>query len=91
MVWMMDRQGGNMEIDTDKIDETVLALLYLTSFSMSKLDIRAWKGHSWDVLSRLYEKGYIHDPVNKAKSVSFCEGGYERAKELFEAYFTKGS
>jgi RNA:NAD 2'-phosphotransferase (TPT1/KptA family) len=88
---MIVGRGGSMEIDTDKIDETVLALLYLTSYSMSGSEIRAWKGHSWEVLSRLYEKGYIHDPVNKAKSVGFREGGHERAKELFEAYFTKGS
>ena len=40
-----------------KIDETVLATLLLT---LHKED-RAWKGHSFDVLDRLYEKGYIYN------------------------------
>ena len=35
-----------MDIDTDKIDEAVLALLYLTLHD----GVRAWKGHDWDGL-----------------------------------------
>ena len=42
-----------MEIDTDKIDEAVLALLYLTLHD----GVRAWKGHDWDALDRLHRKG----------------------------------
>lgn len=41
-----------MEIDTDKIDETVLALLFLTSFPDNGFT-RAWKGHDWDAMNRL--------------------------------------
>ena len=51
-----------MDIDTDKIDDTVLALLHLTLHS----GYRAWKGHSWDVMDRPYEKGMICNPVGKA-------------------------
>ena len=50
---------------------------------------RAWKGFDWDALDRLYEKGLIGDPVNKAKSVVFTEEGLKRAEELFQAMFTK--
>jgi hypothetical protein len=38
-----------MEIDSDRIDEAVLALLYLGLHDRS----RAWKGFDWDALDRL--------------------------------------
>ena len=74
-----------MGVDTDKIDDAVLALLYLTLHDHR----RAWKGFDWDALDRLYQKGLICDPVNKAKSVVFTEEGLKRAEELFQAMFTK--
>lgn len=74
-----------MALDTDKIDDTALAFLYLTLHD----DHRAWKGMDWDVLGRLHDKGMIHDPVGKAKSVAFTPEGLERAKALFEAMFKK--
>ena len=77
-----------MDIDTDKIDDAVLALLHLTSFEDHGV-IRAWKGHDWDALNRLHEKGMISDPRTKAKSVLFSEEGTKRAKALFEKYFPK--
>lgn len=57
-----------MDYDEEKLDEVVLALLYLTSFTEHGVT-RAWKGHDWDVLNRLCEKGLISDPKNKSKSV----------------------
>ena len=60
-----------MEIDTEKIDEAVLALLYLTLHD----DVRAWKSFDWDAMNRLYAKGFIENPVGKAKSVVFTERG----------------
>lgn len=77
-----------MEIDEEKVDETVLALLYLTTFK-DKPRWRAWKGHSWDVLDRLHQKGYISDPATKAKSVLLSEEGAQRSRDLFEKYFAK--
>lgn len=71
-----------MEIDTDKIDETVLALLWLTLHDGR----RAWKGFDWDALGRLHDKGLIADPVNKAKSVVLTEEGLQRAEKLFGRY-----
>jgi len=40
-------------------------------------------------MSRLFEKGFIHDPANKYKSVALTEDGLEKSKQLFEAMFTK--
>ena len=73
------------ELDTDKIDDTVLALLALTMCGGD----RAWKGHDWDTLSRLHEKGMIHDPVGKAKSVALTPEGMERCQKLFDAMFVR--
>jgi uncharacterized protein DUF6429 len=77
-----------MEIDEEKVDEAVLALLYLTTFK-DKPRWRAWKGHSWDVLDRLHQKGYISDPATKAKSVLLSEEGAQRSRDLFAKYFAK--
>lgn len=74
-----------MEIDEDRIDQTVLALLWLTLHDGA----RAWKGFDWDVMSRLYEKGLIYDPVNKAKSVVLTEEGLKESRRLFEEMFGK--
>jgi hypothetical protein len=77
-----------MEYDNNKIDEMVLALLYLTSFDQ-KVVIRAWKSHDWDALDRLYEKGYISDPKSKAKSIAFSDEGFKLSEELFKNHFAK--
>ncbi len=74
-----------MALDTDKIDDAVLALLCLTLHDHR----RAWKSFDWDAMNRLHEKGMIHDPVGKAKSVVFTDEGLHRSKELFEAMFAK--
>ena len=77
-----------MEVDEHKVDEISLALLYLTTFK-DKWGCRAWKSHSWDVLERLYESGYIDDPRSKAKSVLLTDEGVKRSKALFEKHFGK--
>jgi Domain of unknown function (DUF6429) len=74
-----------MPLDTDKIDDAALALLYLTLHDR----YRAWKGFDWGVLGRLHDKGMIDDPVGKVKSVVFTEEGLARAKDLFETMFRK--
>src|SRR5688500_11475349 len=65
---------GRMEIDEDKVDDAVLALLRLTLHDGQ----RAWKGFDWDTLDRLHRKGLIGDPVNKAKSVVLTDEGLRR-------------
>jgi len=74
-----------MPLDKDKIDDTALALLYLTLHD----GYRAWKGFDWGVLGRLHDKGMILDPVGKVKSVVFNDEGLERATALFEQMFGK--
>ena len=76
-----------MEIDVEKIDEAVLALLWLTAFK-DKPYWRAWKSHDWDSLDRLHQKGYISSPATKAKSVLLTDEGAKRSKDLFERYFS---
>lgn len=71
-----------MDYNKDKVDEMVLALLYLTS-SRDGGSVRAWKSHDWDSLDRLHEKGLISDPKSKSKSVVLSEEGARRAEELF--------
>ncbi|WP_213993964.1 DUF6429 family protein [Sodalis sp. dw_96] len=72
-----------MNINTNAIDESVLALLYLT---LHEFD-RAWKGHDWDALDRLYERGLISNPANKTKSVVFTDEGLRESERLFKQLF----
>ncbi len=72
-----------MNLDPEKIDRAVLALLRLGLHE----DNRAWKGFDWDAMNRLHEKHYISDPVGKAKSVVFTEEGLRESKRLLEEFF----
>ncbi|WP_020683330.1 DUF6429 family protein [Marinobacterium rhizophilum] len=74
-----------MDIDEDKIDEAILALLYLTLHDGG----RAWKSFDWEAMNRLHEKGLIESPVGKAKSVLFTEIGLKESEVLFQKLFTK--
>jgi hypothetical protein len=74
-----------MDIDEDKIDDAVLALLWLTLHD----GYRAWKGFDWATTDRLFKKGLIGDPVNKSKSLILTDEGLERSKALFVELFTR--
>jgi hypothetical protein len=74
-----------MEIDIEKIDAAVLALLWLTLHD----ECRAWKSFDWEVMDRLHRKGMIADPVNKSKSVVLTEEGLRQAEALFRTLFTR--
>jgi hypothetical protein len=63
----------------------VLALQQLTLHD----GVWAWKGLDFEVMNRLFEKGYILDPRNKTKSVILTQKGFARSKELFEELFEK--
>lgn len=73
-----------MEYDKDKVDEMVLALLFLT---MHEQGTRAWKGMDWEAMNRLHEKGYIGNPISKAKSVMLTQEGARLSEELFKKHF----
>jgi len=78
-----------MEYDFDKIDELTLALLFLVTHNQDEYGARAWKGFNWDTLNRLHKKGYIGNPVSRAKSVALSLEGCKKAEELFEKHFSK--
>jgi len=74
-----------MKLDIDRIDEVVLALLCLGLHDGA----RAWKSFDWDAMGRLHQKGFITDPVGKAKSVTFTEAGLQESQRLLEALFAE--
>ena len=76
-----------MRYNKDKVDEAVLALLSLTMFEESEFGGRTWKGHCWDAMNRLHEKGYIDDPKSKAKSVWVTPKGVAESERLFREMF----
>ena len=78
-------QENQVGWDQEKVDDTVLALLQLTLHDGT----RAWKGFDFEVMSRLFEKGYLFNPVGKSKSVVLTDQGMARSKELFEKLFAK--
>ena len=79
-------QSG-MEVDHDKIDDAVLALLWLTLHD----ERRAWKSFDGAAMDRLYRKGLIGNPANRAKSVVLTDDGLRKAEALFEALFTRST
>jgi hypothetical protein len=72
-----------MPLDTDKIEQAVLALLALGLHQGN----RAWKSFDWDAMARLHAKGDISDPVGKAKSVVLSAAGQREAERLLKALF----
>jgi hypothetical protein len=74
-----------MNIDAAKIDQAVLALLYLGRHDGD----RTWKTFDWDAMNRLHEKGYITNPMSKAKSVVFTEEGLQASEAAFRRLFSQ--
>lgn len=74
---------NTMNFNTDAIDDAVLALLYLTVHDHN----RAWKNFDWDALNRLHERGFLANPVNKAKSVILTDKGLSESERLFKQRF----
>lgn len=73
------------EIDPDRIDEAVLALLLLGRHD----GFRTWKSFDWAAMERLHAKGFISNPIGKAKSVVFTEHGLHQSEALFHKLFRK--
>jgi Domain of unknown function (DUF6429) len=80
-------EGRPVRYDEAKIDEAVLAVLYLTAWEEHGLT-RAWKGIDWDASNRLHERGLIDDPKNKSKSIIFTEQGLALARASAERLFS---
>jgi hypothetical protein len=76
-----------MVIDTDRIDDCVLALLLLGRHDGH----RVWKSVDWVAMARLHEKGLITGPVGRAKSVVLTDEGLQKAERLFQQLFATGT
>ena len=72
------------ELDADKLAEVALALLSLTLHGG-----RVWKALDWNLMNLLYEKGWISDPVSKAKSVFLAEEGESLARSSLPKHFDR--
>jgi hypothetical protein len=72
-----------MKFDDRKIDEAVLAVLYLTLHDGN----RAWKTLDFDAMDRLHAQGFISDPAVHAKSVMLTEEGIAKAREVADKLF----
>jgi hypothetical protein len=54
-----------MEIDEDKVDDAVLALLWLTLHN----ERCAWKGFDWATTDRLHKKGHDRRPSQQVEVI----------------------
>ncbi len=82
---ILPHMDSRTDIDTDRIDEAVLALLWLNLSTTGT----AWKGFDWNAMDRLHERGLISDPARKAKSVHLTDEGMAEAERLFNALFAR--
>jgi hypothetical protein len=74
----------NVEFDDSKVEDAALALLLLGLHDHT----RVWKSHDWEILDRLFQKGYISDPARKARSVVLTDLGLSEAQRLFRKLFS---
>jgi hypothetical protein len=80
------RRGGLMEVDREKLDQTVLALFQMNLSDDSGR--RAWKSLPWSALDSLHQGGYISDPATKTKSIVLSDEGARLSEQLFEKFFS---
>jgi len=76
--------GGAREIDKRKVDESVLAVHWLTLHE----ECRVWKSIDWEAMDRLHEKGFISNPASRAKSVLLTEEGLVEAEKAARKLFS---
>ena len=78
-------ENHGLKLDTDKIDDSALAILSLTLHDHN----RVWKGLDWEITDRLFEKGLIENPRGKNKSIVLTDEGLARAQALIKSMFGK--
>lgn len=72
-----------MDYDVDKLDEAILAILYINFQETGS----AWKTIPWGSMNCLHEKGLISNPISKAKSVSLTQEALEKAENFIARIF----
>ena len=82
---ILPHMDSRTDIDTDRIDQAVLAVLWLNLSATGT----AWKGFDWSAMDRLHQRGLISDPARKAKSVHLTDDGMAEAERLFNALFAR--
>jgi len=73
-----------LKLNSEKVDEAVLAVLWLTLHN----ECEVWKTVDWEAMDRLHQKGLISDPAHRAKSVILSEEGLAEATSLAEKMFS---
>jgi hypothetical protein len=80
--------AGDPAINTDKIDDYTLALLYLVAWDRQKgHGAKARTTFDWDTMDRLRRKGFISDVKSRPESIVLSEPGYRKAEEMFNTLF----
>lgn len=79
----------DLDYDRRKVDEVVLALLYLTLHRDGD-EWRASKDHDRGALDRLHQMGVIKDPSLSPREVALTDDGVKLAKEFFQKHFGAG-
>jgi hypothetical protein len=77
-----------MDIDGDKLEQTVLALLYLNSFQEGT-GRRAWKGFPWTVMDALHEKGLYLKSGNEKQIRVVIRGGHQALRRIVREAFRR--
>jgi Domain of unknown function (DUF6429) len=80
------RGSSIMDIDRDRIDDAVLALLFLGHHD----GIRTWKSFDWAVMERLHTKGFISDQLAKLNPSHSLTKACVSQKHCSEKLFTVG-
>lgn len=75
------------ELNTDLLDDVVLALLWFNGSEGKFGGHSAWKSLPWDALDRLHARGLIGDPRRKNHSVALDDEAWRRGQALFEQWF----
>lgn len=78
----------DQDYDRKKVDEIVLALLYL-SLHRDNGRWKAMKTLDRSALDRLYEKGVIQDPTARTREIILTEDGRKLAEEFFAKHFVQ--
>ena len=65
-----------MKLDRQKVEEAVLAVLWLTLHN----EVEAWKTIDWETIGSIASEGVHSDPARRAKSVVFTEEGLAEAE-----------
>jgi hypothetical protein len=76
-----------MTVNWEEVDHAALALMHLTTSTGRGAPARSWKGFDWDILDRMFERGWISDPRTSAKSVVIFDAAVRLSRELFERRF----